>query len=68
MPIAAENAVPMFAAMILVLQYKWDAKAWLWRIEDSGSKVVVDDIMLHVLLVTILLQYFWCVLEVLHHN
>ncbi len=65
MPMGVENAAPVFAAMMLVLQREWDARTHSQQVQDCSSKVIIDDIMLHGLMIAMSLQYFCCVLEVL---
>jgi len=69
MPMGAENSAPVFAAMMVVMQREWDAKAAKRKppIKDCASEVIINDIMLHGLTAAMLLLYFRCVLEVLMH-
>ena len=68
MPMGALNAAPIFGAMMAILQEQWQHKADEQRIQDCGSKVIMDDIMLFALALASLLQYFEVVLSVLQHH
>ena len=65
MPMGALNAAPVFAAMMEVLQNQWQELATRKKITGAGSKVIIDDVILHGVAVEPLLQFFDCVLTIL---
>eukprot|EP00978_Attheya_sp_CCMP212_P001134 scaffold2347_cov26-Attheya_sp.AAC.1 len=67
MPMGALNAAPVFAAMMKVFQLEWQHKADSAGLRDTGSEVIIDDVILYATEVTTLLQYFRIVLGVLQH-
>ena len=68
MPMGTLNAAPVFCAMMEPLKRKWDALALERQLTDFGSEVIMDDIQLFALLLSVLLQYFECVLEILQFH
>jgi hypothetical protein len=67
MPMGALNAAPVFAAMMKVFQLEWQHKADLAGLKETGSEVIIDDVILYATEVHTLLQYFRIVLGVLQH-
>ena len=65
MPMGALNSAATFVAMMTKLQVKWDEIAEQRGIQNAGSKVIVDDILLYAETADSLLSYFRCFLEVL---
>ena len=67
MPMGALNSAPVFVAMMLELQGRWNKLAAERGIVACGSKVIVDDVLVFGRVKIDLLAYFRCVLEVLTH-
>ena len=59
------NSAPVFVAMMLELQRKWDELAEQREIKDFGSSVIVDNVLVFGRTKDELLRYFKCILEVL---
>ena len=68
MPMGALNSAPIFVAMMLTLQRKWDRLVDEQGIEKCGSKVIVDNVLVFGRDPDSLLWYFRVVLEVLKHH
>ena len=68
MPMGALNAHAVFVAMMTKLQTAWTANAVLAKIPCSGSKVIVDDILLYARTVSALFNLWRLVLTVLQHH
>jgi hypothetical protein len=67
MPMGALNSAPVFVAMMLELQGKWNLLAEQRKIKNCGSSVIVDDVLVFVRDKDELLRYFKCILEILMH-
>eukprot|EP00957_Ditylum_brightwellii_P129685 9892764-Ditylum_brightwellii.AAC.1 len=76
MPMGALNLAPTFVAMMMVMQDKWEKKREELGlttcssrvIKHCGSKVIVNDVLLHGREARELLRYFRIVLEVFQHH
>ena len=68
MPMGALNSAATFVAMMQKLQQQWDALAKERGINNVGSKVIVDDVLLYGRTADQLLRYFRTVLDVLKHH
>ena len=67
MPMGALNAAPVFAAIMKVFQLEWQHKTDVAGLKETGSEVIIDDVILYATEVRTLLQYFRIVLGVLQH-
>ena len=67
MPMGATNAHPVFVALISKFKKEWDKTAEALKLQNYGSRVIVDDIILFAFDIPTLLQYFECVLKTLQH-
>ena len=65
MPMGALNAAPVFAAMMMCLQREWQANADAIPLPDTGSEVIIDDVMLFAMVLDVIMKYFEEVLKVL---
>ena len=68
MPMGTSDAHPFFVAMMQKFKIKWEALAKERKVKGCGSKITVDDVLLHGLEVDQLIAYFRCVLEVLQQH
>jgi hypothetical protein len=67
MPMGMLNSTPVFVAMMLELQGKWNRLTEQCAIKDCGSSVIVDDVLVFGRTKDEYLRYFKCILEVLMH-
>ena len=67
MPMGVLNAQPVFVAMMNTIQAEWIQKTLEAGIPNCGSKVIVDDILLHAYTIPHLFTFFRIVLHTLRH-
>ena len=68
MPMGSLNAHAVFVAMMTKLQAKWTTNADIAKLPRTGSKVIVDDILLYAYTVGALFSLWKMVLNVLQHH
>ena len=63
----ALNSAPVFVAMVMELQGKWNRLAEQQAMKDCGCSVIVNDVHVSGRVKDKLLRYFKCIMEIFMH-